>query len=98
MTLGWFLFISSVIGFWRVKRWEASVRSSQAQAPAAPSAEQVERDRAFRRQLQSVFGIPVPVDNSQVRFDEHGDMLVIPNQESLAEARLTRDLRAAGLI
>ncbi|KIL64504.1 hypothetical protein M378DRAFT_106192 [Amanita muscaria Koide BX008] len=96
MTIGWFLLISSVIGYWRVKRWEASVRSSQAQAPVTSSPDQQERDRAARQQLHSVFSMPV--DDSRVRFDEHGDMLVLPNQEALAEARLARDLRAAGLI
>ncbi|OAX39378.1 hypothetical protein K503DRAFT_769569 [Rhizopogon vinicolor AM-OR11-026] len=28
MTLGWFLLLSSLIGFWRVKNWESAIRAS----------------------------------------------------------------------
>ncbi|KAF8623691.1 hypothetical protein AX17_007389 [Amanita inopinata Kibby_2008] len=98
MTLGWFLFISSIIGFWRVKRWESSVRSSQSQTPV--TAEAIERDRLVRRNLENVFGIPTPTPSEEggIRYDEHGNVVVIPDREALAEARLARDLRAAGLI
>ncbi|PFH53086.1 hypothetical protein AMATHDRAFT_138432 [Amanita thiersii Skay4041] len=102
MTLGWFLLISSVIGFWRVKRWESSVRTNHSQAPASP--EEIERDLAVRRNLESVFGVPAGASveeddrTSHVRYDEFGNVLVLPNREALAEARLARDLRAAGLI
>ena len=76
--LAWLLLLYSLIGYWRVKRWEASLRSSQTHA-ITPQ----------RR----------PADlSSNVRVDEHGDMLMIPSQSSLAEARLTRDLRVAGLL
>jgi hypothetical protein len=33
-----------------------------------------------------------------VRRDENGTIVVIPTQELLEEARLARDLRAAGLL
>lgn len=99
MSIGWFLLVSSLIGYWRVKRWEASVRSSQTQAPTP---EQIERDRVVRRQLEHVLGIPNFLPgadpNSRIRFDEHGDMLIIPDAEALADARLARDLQAAGLV
>jgi hypothetical protein len=37
MTAGWFLFMTSLLGYWRVKRWEASIRASQPRpAPQAP--------------------------------------------------------------
>jgi hypothetical protein len=42
MTAGWFLFMTSLLGYWRVKRWESSIRASQPRpAPAPrPSAEE----------------------------------------------------------
>lgn len=29
MTVGWLVFLTSLLGFWRVKRWERSIRQSQ---------------------------------------------------------------------
>jgi len=82
MTLGWFLLLSSIIGYWRVKRWERSIRS--ASTPITP--EDIERDTAIRRNLESVFGISFEEDNRRA-------------QDAYArEQRLARDLRAAGLI
>ena len=43
MTAGWFLFMTSLLGYWRVKRWESSIRASQprpAPQPPQPSAEE----------------------------------------------------------
>ncbi|KAF5367572.1 hypothetical protein D9758_003791 [Tetrapyrgos nigripes] len=112
MTLGWFLLLSSTVSFWRVKRWENSIRSSStSSATPAPSQrnyltrEEVEHDIGMRRNLESVFGIPFeegdtptgPAD-TRVHFDEHGHAIVIPGQQTLEEARLARDLRAAGLL
>jgi hypothetical protein len=56
----------------------------------------------MRRNLESVFGIPfeegdVPT-GAGVHFDENGHAIIIPGQQTLEEARLTRDLRAAGLL
>jgi len=31
MTVGWLLFLTSLLGYWRVKRWERSLRSTPAQ-------------------------------------------------------------------
>ena len=37
MTAGWFLFMTSLLGYWRVKRWETSIRASQPRpAPQVP--------------------------------------------------------------
>ncbi|KAJ7284900.1 metal homeostatis protein bsd2 [Mycena rebaudengoi] len=98
MTLGWFLLLSSFIGFWRIKRWEHSIRAAASAPPI--TAEDVERDAAVRRNLESVFGFSF--ERSEPRapreipraHDERG----IPTQELLEEARLARDLRAAGLL
>ncbi|KAJ3514592.1 hypothetical protein NLJ89_g2293 [Agrocybe chaxingu] len=82
MTLGWFLLLSSVIGYWRVKRWERSVRPP----PPPPTAEELQRDRDVRRRLEEAFGIPF------------GDPPSPTVQSHTEDARLTRDLRAAGLL
>ncbi|KAL0954815.1 hypothetical protein HGRIS_003760 [Hohenbuehelia grisea] len=104
MTLGWFLLLSSFIGFYRVKRWEKSIREASAPDPSAP--EDVVRDRAIQNNLRSIFGVSLPAEDRpsqaaqdlSVRQDVNGSVIVIPSQELLEEARLARDLRAAGLI
>ncbi|KAH9481429.1 Metal homeostatis protein BSD2 [Psilocybe cubensis] len=101
MTLGWFLLLSSIIGYWRVKRWEKSIR-----APVTPpSAEQVEHDAAVRRGLENIFGISIggPPGQQQhqptiIHGDEFGNTIVIPSQSALEDARLQRNLRAAGIL
>ncbi|KAI6108322.1 hypothetical protein F5141DRAFT_109329 [Pisolithus sp. B1] len=86
--LGWFIFITSLIGFWRVKHWESSIRASNAQG--SPTPEEIERDIATRRHLEEAFGFPLEdVPSSSPR---------IPTQAELDEARLRRDLQAAGMI
>ncbi|TFK40279.1 hypothetical protein BDQ12DRAFT_628147 [Crucibulum laeve] len=97
MTLGWFLLLSSIIGFWRMKRWEAHIRSP----PAPITPEDVERDIAIRRNIENVFGISFgdnETPTTQVVRDEQGNVVVIPGREALEEVRLQRDLRAAGLL
>lgn len=144
--LGWFLLLSSTISFWRVKRWESSIRSSTtATNSVSPSndsnpppgsrfltREDVENDMAMRRNLATVFGINFEEEEQNARdaviasggfsagnsgqvggigglfgwggsagrvhVDENGHTIVIPGQEALEEARLARDLRAAGLL
>lgn len=102
MTIGWVLLLSSIAGFCRVKRWEMSIRTS---TPRAVTTEDVERDRSVRQRIQAVFGIPMDQDDVEagppadlVRTDQHGSMIVLPARELLEEVRLTRDLRAAGLL
>ncbi|KAG6900225.1 hypothetical protein C0993_001294 [Termitomyces sp. T159_Od127] len=94
MTLGWFVFLSSLIAYIRIKRWERSIRSPPAPAPA-PSPDVVERDREIRRNLASVFGIAFDDE------ERHEGRTVDPRTREEAEAqdaRLARDLRAAGLL
>jgi len=55
MTFGWLLLFSSVVGFWRVKRWEASIRASS-QSVSAPTVEDMQRDIQVRRNIELVFG------------------------------------------
>ncbi|KAG5650574.1 hypothetical protein H0H81_011761 [Sphagnurus paluster] len=90
MTLGWFLLLSSCIGFLRVKRWERSLRAAEAQAPRPASPGLVARDLAVRRNIAAVFGIGlVEEEMTPAEADE---------QERAEDERLTRDLRAAGLL
>lgn len=81
-----------------MKRWEQSVRP-----PAVSSTvEQVEEDRHTRRNFENVFGIsfaqPPEDDQSRVHQEESTNRTTVPTQSSLTQARLTRDLRAAGLL
>ncbi|KAF9474245.1 hypothetical protein BDN70DRAFT_885030 [Pholiota conissans] len=92
MTLGWFLLLSSVIGYWRVKRWENSIRSP---SPVAPTPQQLEHDINVRRNLEQVFGFGFEEDHheSDARRMSTGE----PPLES-QDTRIARSLRAAGLI
>ncbi|KAG6852079.1 hypothetical protein C0991_003368 [Blastosporella zonata] len=93
MSLGWFLLLSSSLSYIRLKRWERSIRLAAqppAPPPPPPTEEARERDRETRRNLESVFG---------VSFDEEAAREERLYQERLnQDARLTRDLRAAGLL
>ncbi|PPQ95722.1 hypothetical protein CVT26_008365 [Gymnopilus dilepis] len=92
MTLGWFLLLSSIIGFWRVKRWERTIR-----APAStPNTEELQRDVNVRRGLEEAFGISFAPPPGQQARDEHGHTI---EEFALADdARLARNLRAAGFL
>ncbi|KAJ3788038.1 hypothetical protein GGU10DRAFT_347142 [Lentinula aff. detonsa] len=145
MTIGWFLLLTSTISFWRVKRWESSIRSStssntstasHSNEPPVPGSQfltrdEYENDVMMRRNLATVFGISFEEGEEEaardaiianggagtlgggavgggllgwgdsvgrVLVDENGHAVVIPGQEALEEARLARDLRAAGLL
>lgn len=38
MTIGWFVLLTSVLGFYRVKRWERSILSTQRESPVSAAA------------------------------------------------------------
>jgi len=91
MTLGWFLLLSSIIGFWRVKRWEITIR-----APATPpSTDEIQRDLNVRRGLEEAFGLTFGAPPGQQARDEQGSLVETPEQD---DARLARNLRAAGFL
>ncbi|PCH42490.1 hypothetical protein WOLCODRAFT_120648 [Wolfiporia cocos MD-104 SS10] len=96
IVLGWLLLLSSIFGFYRVKRWEKSIRDS-AHPPPPMSAEQLQHDAEVRRNIERVFGIfDYPgVDDEN---EERRGMQQIPPHIAEAEARLQRDLREAGLL
>lgn len=89
--LGWFLLLSSLIGFWRIKHWEASIRATQARGP--PTAEEIERDIETRRTLENVFHLSGLDDHEASRDEIH-----IPAQLEPEDAQLRRDLHSAGLL
>src|SRR6266404_8110778 len=105
MNIGWFLLLTSIIGFFRVKRFEMSVRASRTGGPPALTADDIQRDMALRRNLEEVFGIRVLYDSevaapapTVVRTfaaqDAHGMQRGDPPRSS-AEIRFENDLRAA---
>jgi hypothetical protein len=66
MAVGWLILLSSILGFWRVKRFErgiqqSNVRSAQSNARATPPPP---LPAAGRRSLFSVFAIPEEEDES----------------------------------
>jgi hypothetical protein len=52
MTIGWFILLTSLLGFWRVKRWERGVLVAQRDS-SAPT----ERNPGFVSQLESSFNL-----------------------------------------
>ncbi|THH13965.1 hypothetical protein EW146_g6310 [Bondarzewia mesenterica] len=113
MTMGWFLLLTSIIGFFRVKRFEMSVRAAAASAHGPQTtAEDVQREMAIRRNFDDVFGInlggapgqPAPpvagstqgLEGQTINLVETVDLEQA--RRMIEEARLERDLRAAGLL
>ncbi|KAI0649376.1 hypothetical protein C8Q79DRAFT_1007897 [Trametes meyenii] len=100
MTLGWFLLLSSCVGFYRVKRWEAAVRDAS-QPPETLTPEQIRHDEQVRRNIEAAFGFTVdsePDEDEAIRraVDENAQRRA--QQMTDAELRLTRTLQAAGLL
>ncbi|KAI9461575.1 metal homeostatis protein bsd2 [Lactarius psammicola] len=110
MTIGWFLLLTSMIGYFRVKRFEMSVRASRTRGPPALTAEDIQRDIALRRNLEEVFGISVVYESEAAAaaaaapggfMPTHGanaNRVRPPLPRSSIEMRLENDLRAAGLL
>ncbi|KAG1733658.1 uncharacterized protein EDB91DRAFT_636801 [Suillus paluster] len=93
MTLGWFLLLSSFVGFWRVKNWESAIRASNAHEPQSP--EDIARDIATRRNLEQAFDILPPEENEHTSL---GSTFAVPTQQELTDADLRANLRAANLL
>jgi hypothetical protein len=111
MTIGWFLLLTSLIGYFRVKRFELSVRASRALPSAALSADDVERNVVLRRNLEDVFGGVRVVFDSELAAVAAAAASPAPHRSSnraqqqngvifraIEEARLQNDLRNAGLL
>ncbi|KAG2145289.1 uncharacterized protein EDB93DRAFT_1104750 [Suillus bovinus] len=89
MTVGWFLLLSSLVGFWRVKNWECAIRASNAHEPQSP--EDIARDIATRRNIEQAFNI-APLEESE--RTSLGSPFTVTTQQEHAEA----ELRAAHLL
>jgi len=50
MTIGWFVLLTSVLSYWRVKRWERSILASSDTGSSAPT------ESPLSRRLRAVFG------------------------------------------
>ncbi|KAF7327609.1 hypothetical protein MKEN_00340100 [Mycena kentingensis (nom. inval.)] len=87
-----------------------SAESGTSAEPITP--EERERDLLVRRNIENIFGLAFDAEEETheqrrrqqrrqpvpVQHDANGRAVVIPTQELLEEARLARDLRAAGLL
>jgi hypothetical protein len=107
--IGWFLFLSSMLGFWRVKRWERGILRAQPHQDRAVHQEAAEQDLPISFTFPGLFFREGLGLNTARRHDEEeggGERFVvqeIDRQRQIAEvrlndARLQRNLRAAGLI
>ncbi|KAM5532287.1 hypothetical protein V8D89_014045 [Ganoderma adspersum] len=67
MTIGWFILLTSLLGFWRVKRWERGILSSQDEAPAPSTPEERARSAAIIHSIERVFGLQGLADGSLLR-------------------------------
>ena len=60
MTVGWFVLLTAVLGFWRVKRWERSVRQAAYEAAhprPPPTPEEIAREQAVIQSIEQAFGL-----------------------------------------
>ncbi|KAI0319196.1 hypothetical protein OF83DRAFT_1170396 [Amylostereum chailletii] len=97
MTIGWFLLLTSIIGYLRVKRFEMSIRASNSQNPVPMTLEDRAREEALQRRIEEVFGITVIYANNDARPSQ-----AIPHSEgpptAAEEARLEHALRQSGFL
>jgi len=56
MTLGWFILITSFLGFWRVKRWERNVQRS-VMIEREPTTEELANNAQALRNIERVLGL-----------------------------------------
>ncbi|TFK82372.1 hypothetical protein K466DRAFT_556671 [Polyporus arcularius HHB13444] len=67
MTIGWFILLTSLLGYWRVKRWERGILSSQDETPATATPEERARSAAIIHSIERVFGLQGLADGSLLR-------------------------------
>ncbi|KAI0375689.1 hypothetical protein BV20DRAFT_933061 [Pilatotrama ljubarskyi] len=67
MTIGWFILLTSILGFWRVKRWERGILSSQGESPAPATPEEQARSAAILSSIERAFGLQGLSDGSLLR-------------------------------
>ncbi|KAF8897666.1 hypothetical protein BD779DRAFT_1432964 [Infundibulicybe gibba] len=57
MTVGWFILLTSLLGFWRVKRWERGILASQRETNSASAASTTRNEAYSLHQLHNLFGL-----------------------------------------
>jgi hypothetical protein len=57
MTLGWFVLLTSLLGFWRIKRWERGILASRSNASAAAPASGPLTSAGIVSQLEHSLGL-----------------------------------------
>lgn len=59
MTIGWFVLLTSLMGYWRVKRWEHGVVRASAETAQSrqPTEEEIVQDAAILANIERVFGL-----------------------------------------
>ena len=85
LRTGWFLLLSSLASFCRVKRWEKSIRAASISGTTSPDPSQTPT-----RIIPEMFIFRTEDETEEGR--EEGRTM------TEAEIRLTQDLRAAGLL
>lgn len=94
MTVGWFIFMSSLLGFWRVKRWESSIRASH---PRVITPEEQQQEREVFTNLQTALGVqfvirPHPEARSpSARTEAERALRQLGEEEGLRSARSARE-------
>ena len=107
MIVGWFLLLSSVLGYVRVKRWERGIRQSTPRPPPTP--EELTLDAQLRARFMEAFDFDSPpqsprnassherqdqTDESNPNLSQNHD----PNSAQAQHAQLMRLLRESGFI
>ena len=107
---GWFLLLTSLIGYFRVKRFELSICALRTIPPSAMSPDDIERSVMLRRSREDVFGGVRIVSDSEMVAAVAVAATPAPQQNSdkaqqsgmifreIEEARLQNDLRNAALL
>jgi len=57
MTIGWFILLTSMLGFWRVKRWERGILASHQDTNHSSTQEQQPRDSVLMGPIGQMFGL-----------------------------------------
>jgi len=93
MTMGWMLLLFSIVSYYRVKRWEMSIRASTRSPPATPALATSEPPTSGRIP-ENIYLFTVDELEADENMLRRGEHLVADSEE----ARLERDLMRSGLL
>ncbi|EJD01420.1 uncharacterized protein FOMMEDRAFT_111219 [Fomitiporia mediterranea MF3/22] len=76
MTIGWFILLNSLLGFWRIKRWERSILASHEEhpdrPPQIPTNPNHNRQSSFARHFERTLGLRLPNLNMALGLNNPG--------------------------